>query len=84
MTSYERATDFTSLEFESTSRRMKHVISEGGAASGLDPLMPKWKTLLSNREIDSVVYFIQKVREENGIRSTSKNQLADSQVRGDG
>lgn len=61
-------TDFTSAAFDKTPKEMRQVIRDGGLASGLDPLMPKWDTILSETEIRQVVYFIYAVHEEGEMR----------------
>ncbi len=65
--------DFTSKAFSKSKKEIKKIIRNGGAAAGLSPMMPKWKTILSDEEITQVVYFLQAVNEEGGIRQ--RNQM---------
>lgn len=70
--------DFTSPAFNRSGLEIKQVIREGGAKLGKDPLMPAWKTLLSDKEIDQLAYFIVSVNREGGIRKKGKT-LAERQ-----
>ncbi|MEM8484674.1 MAG: cytochrome c [Bacteroidota bacterium] len=68
--------DFTAPAFKRTGVELKRVIKLGGSALGKDALMPAWKTLLSDQEIDQLAYFIITVNREGGIRRKAKT-LAD-------
>ena len=61
---------FTSPEFaRKTEAHIKRVIREGGQATGLHPLMPEWKSILTDREIDLVTRFVTAVGREGRIRA---------------
>lgn len=70
--------DFTAPAFNLTRKEIKQVIAEGGAKLGKDPLMPAWKTLLTDQQIDQLAYFIFTVNREGGIRRKGKTLAADS------
>ena len=42
-----------------TDAHLLKVVGEGGAASGLSPIMPAWKGILSAQQIQDVVAFVR-------------------------
>ena len=42
-----------------TDDRLLQVVSEGGAAAGLAPIMPAWKGILSEQQILDVIAFVR-------------------------
>ncbi len=70
--------DFTAPGFVRTRQELRTVIMEGGAKTGKDPLMPAWKTLLNDQEIDQLAFFIQTVNREGGIRKRGKALAAET------
>jgi len=40
------------------SDKLRKVIAKGGAAAGLSPLMPAWKGILKDNQIDDVLGYI--------------------------
>ena len=53
--------DFTAADFWTTRTEegMKKVIKEGGAASGMSPVMPAWGASLTEAQVDEVLAFIK-------------------------
>jgi mono/diheme cytochrome c family protein len=42
---------------------LRKVILEGGAATGLSPMMPPWGQILDEQELDGVVRYIEQLGE---------------------
>lgn len=70
-------TSFTTPEFSNKTRdHIRRVVSEGGKALGMNPMMPKWKTILTDREIDLVSLFVSTVGQEGQIRGLNPREIA--------
>ena len=78
LTAQTPRSDFTASTFKLTRKEIKHIIAEGGAKLDKDPLMPAWKTLLNDQQIDQLAYFIFTVNREGGIRRKGKTLAADN------
>lgn len=70
--------DFTQASFSRSREEMRRVIQEGGIAMGLDPMMPRWKTVLSDEEIDTVAFFIQRLNKEGALRPGTRRGYSKS------
>ncbi len=57
--------DFTSDKFQSSRNddHLRTVISEGGMAKGLSPLMPPWGLVLTNAEVDAMIATVRGFRQ---------------------
>ena len=53
--------DFSAPDWhaQKTDVQIREIISKGGAATGLSPIMPAWKWTLSIEEIDSLTKYIR-------------------------
>lgn len=72
--------DFRDASFKRSKESLRRVIQEGGTTTGLDPMMPGWKTVLSNEEIDQVTYFIHRLNQEGEIRPGLRTTLATTDI----
>lgn len=45
-----------------TDTELKAIISKGGAASGLSPIMPAWGAALSEQELANVIAYIRSLK----------------------
>ena len=59
--------DFSSSEFQEarSDNEIKNIIVEGGSANGLSPLMPPWKNVLTEEELDGLVEYIRTLKQGN-------------------
>lgn len=67
-----------SLQDDSTARtakEIKRIIRDGGTAHELDPMMPGFKTVLSENEINEVAYFVIRLQHASGIRRLNTGPL---------
>ncbi len=72
--------DFREASFNRSKSVLKRVIREGGTSTGLDPMMPGWKTVLTDEEMNQVVYFIHRLNQEGSLRTGLKTSLAEAKT----
>ena len=59
--------NFIDPNYDRPKKEIKQIIREGGQAYKMSPLMPAWKTLLTDDEISDVAYFIKRINQEGYI-----------------
>ena len=58
--------NFSDADFQNSrsDEALKEVISKGGYATGLSPLMPPWDEVLAQEELDALVDYIRDLKQE--------------------
>ncbi len=67
--------DFTSEEYSRPKKEIKSIIRDGGASLDVDPIMPAWKSVLSESEIADVTYFIKSINKTGQLHRKDATTL---------
>ena len=72
--------DFTSKDYDRPKKEIKTIIREGGASLDMNPIMPAWKSILSESEIADVTYFIKTINKDGQLHRKKATSMSASKL----